>query len=344
MEDNLQNQNPIEEQTPKEENRDILKNEESHSNLIVTENNRNKEQGTLNLEKIDEDLKEFLKQIKDSNDSITNNFKETLLRFEAINETISILPEMKELIKNNSDNSKEQMMVLESKLENISNNLDKIAKLISEEKENVKLLIENFNEKNQNMFVKMDSLISNLEKISETIMKVVDYEENLSKKRETEFAMMQAKIYNERGLLLFYRGIFSSALNYFLKANELDPTSPEIYNNIAQTYLKLGNQQKAEENFKKAIEIFPDFAEVYNNLGLMYLSNNQFELASENFKKAIDLNPDFSEAYLLLGNAFHSLKKYDDAVKNWSKALEINPNLEEAKEKLKIIKEGEIDV
>ncbi|MEJ5307736.1 MAG: tetratricopeptide repeat protein [candidate division WOR-3 bacterium] len=344
MEDNLQNQNPIEEQTPKEENIEISKEEVNYSKPDEIENKKIEEQKSLNLEKIEEDLKEFLKQVKDSSDSVTNNFKETLLRFEAINETISVLPEMKELIKNNSDGSKEQIMVLESKLENISNNLDNIVKLISEEKDNIKLLIDNFNEKNQNMFTKMDSLISNLEKISETVLKVVDYEENLSKKRETEFAMMQAKIYNERGLLLFYRGIFSTALNYFLKANELDPTSPEIYNNIAQTYLKLGNQQKAEENFKKAIEIFPDFAEVYNNLGLMYLSNNQFELASENFKKAIDLNPDFSEAYLMLGNAFHSLKKYDDAVKNWSKALEINPYLEEAKEKLKIIKEGEINV
>lgn len=343
MEDNLQNQNSIEDQTPKEENKDTTKNEENilQPNDIV---NRVEDQRSLNLERIENDLKEFLKETKNSSDSITNYFKETLLRFEAINETISILPEMKEIIKIGSDGSKESIMNLESKLENISNNLDNILKSISEEKESLKFLIENFNKKNENMFVKIDNLISNLNKISEAIMKVVDYEENLSKKREIEFAMMQSKIYNERGLLLFYRGIFSSALNYFLKANELDPNSPEIYNNIAQTYLKLGNQQKAEENFKKAIEIFPDFAEVYNNLGLMYLSNNQFEIASENFKKAIDLNPDFSEAYLLLGNALHSLKKYDEAIKNWSKALEINPYLEEAKDKLKIIKEGEIDV
>jgi len=133
MEENLQNQNPVEGQN-QEEKKEQIKEENNSPNNVGNEKPKIEEQKNQDFDKIDEDLKEFLKQSKYSSESIINNLKDTLLRFEAINETISILPEMKEIIKISSDNSKEQAMTLESKIENISNNLENISKIISEEK------------------------------------------------------------------------------------------------------------------------------------------------------------------------------------------------------------------
>lgn len=225
MEENLQNQNNVEEQNQDKEKKEQFVDEKNPQDIVANEQPKIENQKNQDFEKIEGDIKEFLEQSKSSNESIINNLKDTLLRFEAINETVSILPEIKEIIKTNSDSSTEHSMALESRIDKISTNLENISNMISEEKENLKNLITNFNEKNELLIGKMDSLLSNVAKFSENVMKVIEYEENLLKKREIEFALTQAKIYNERGLLLFYRGIFSSALNYFIKALELEKSS-----------------------------------------------------------------------------------------------------------------------
>ena len=336
----LETEQNFDSQKKVEENTDSLKQMEKISGDILSLNESI-------LSNVNTNSNELRESIQKSDKEITENIKELIIRLDAINETISILPETNDHIKTAQSNISDANANILEKFEKLNTIIEKIPFDLKEKMEEQKNVISDIgkgiNDNNLKIIEKLDSFLSNLNDLVLRISEITDFEKAINEKREAEFKMTQSKLYNERGLVLFYRGIFTSALNYFQKAHSLDESSPEIINNIGQTYMKLKDYKKAEESFVKAIEIFPDFSEVYNNLGMMYMENNNYELAMEKFRKAIDLYSDFSEAYNNLGNALFSAKKIDEAIKNWEKALELNPFLENAKEKLKIYKKGEIN-
>jgi len=276
-----------------------------------------------------------------------SNVKEVIIRLDAVIETISIFQESNEHIKSLKDHLFEQLTAMESKFDAVNGAIEKFSgEVTAKMEEQTKAftdVIERMVKQNEGMTSKFDSFFTGFEKMTSSIQEIAEFEKNMNSKREKEFAISQAKMYNDRGTVLFYRGIFSAALDYFKKALELNGESAEICNNIGQTYIKTKNFDKAEEYLRKAIELMPDFSECYNNLGLMYLDNANYDLAIENFGKALNIYPEFSDAYFNTGNVFHKMNKIDDAIKNWEKALEINPFNEQAKEKIKIFKKGEID-
>ncbi|MGE3063613.1 MAG: tetratricopeptide repeat protein [bacterium] len=295
----------------------------------------------------DSGTKELTGSMRASMDELSSNIKEMIIRLDAINETISILPETNDHIKSTQTNFADANASVAEKLDNLHGLLEKIPTDINSKMEEqtkaVGSIFDALTKNNQEILEKLDSFLSNLNDTAKRVTDIADFEKSMNDKREAEFKMVQAKIYNERGMVLFYRGIFASALKYFEKARDFDENSPEVLNNIGHTLIKLKEYQKAEETLKKAVDLFPDFSEAYNNLGLMYMENSNYELAAEKFRKAIDVYSDFSDAYFNLGNALFSLKKTDEAVKKWEKAVELNPFLEEAKEKLKIYKKGDIN-
>jgi tetratricopeptide (TPR) repeat protein len=61
-------------------------------------------------------------------------------------------------------------------------------------------------------------------------------------------------------------------------------------------HLKLSNYKDAKEDFNRSIILNPSFPEVYNNLGYLYFINGQNELSVKNFSKAIELKNNFKRA------------------------------------------------
>ena len=297
-------------------------------------------------------ISDTLKAIKDSIDKVTdkdaNGINDISIHLDAITETLSILQESNEHLKNMKNTFEEESNNIQVKMsessENIAEKIDKLSGLLEKQSDSISNIAESNKEFLDKSLSKMEEFISKVNESIDKTNQIYEFEKQMSEKREEEFNIIKAKHYNEKGLILFYRGVFSAALDQFFKALELNEDSPEILNNIGQTYLKMKEYDKAEEHFKKAIEIFPDFAECYNNLGLLYMDNKKYELAIENMNKAISHYSDFAEAYLNLGNAYKQLDQVEKAVENWQKAVEIDPFNEGAKKNLKLYKEGDVNV
>ena len=80
----------------------------------------------------------------------------------------------------------------------------------------------------------------------------------------------------------------------------VSPTSPRIYNNLGDVYIKEGDVAKSIKAFEHAIKLKPDYAEAYHNLGNTYLQLNQIETAKPFFEKALEINPNMQESIITL--------------------------------------------
>ncbi len=79
----------------------------------------------------------------------------------------------------------------------------------------------------------------------------------------------------------------------------MDVKLPIIKRHINRTGYKIlneGNILKAIEIFKKNVELFPDDSNVYDSLAEVYLKNGQKKLAKANYQKSLELNPDNENA------------------------------------------------
>lgn len=143
--------------------------------------------------------------------------------------------------------------------------------------------------------------------------------------------------YNIKGLEYYYSGDAKQAANYFIKAIELEPKSPILYNNLALCYMKMNDYSNAKKSLNKASWIDKNFSLTYINLAkLEGLKNNTGKKPAMNNKqekylqKAVKSNPNSKYAYLELGNYYLENKKYDLANKNFKNAILIDGNFYEA--------------
>jgi Flp pilus assembly protein TadD len=65
-------------------------------------------------------------------------------------------------------------------------------------------------------------------------------------------------------------GDLKTALVYYAKSLEIDPTNFETCNDIGIIYESAGDEVNAVKMYKKALEIKPDFLPAYSNLALLY--------------------------------------------------------------------------
>ena len=73
---------------------------------------------------------------------------------------------------------------------------------------------------------------------------------------------------------------------------EAGEDSPEMYNDLAVAYDKLGQQDKAIETILAKDQLHPGLYETYANLGTFYIHGGQFEKGIEQIDRAIEINPD----------------------------------------------------
>jgi TolB-like protein len=77
-----------------------------------------------------------------------------------------------------------------------------------------------------------------------------------------------------------------TAIFFFNKALELDPTLSEAYSERGNYYFEKNQKQKALEDMERAISLSPSNSMGYLGLGILYSDKNDFTNALVNFKKA----------------------------------------------------------
>jgi len=124
---------------------------------------------------------------------------------------------------------------------------------------------------------------------------------------------------------------FEAAIAAFLEALKPDPRSLNINLNLAQSYEKAGQLDKAEETYKFLAEVDPKSAVSYYGYILnMYDKAGQPAKAIEAATKLVDLNPKNEQAMYNLGYELQKAQKYPEAIEVFKKVLDINPNYDYA--------------
>ena len=137
-------------------------------------------------------------------------------------------------------------------------------------------------------------------------------------------------LYNVLGAVIGNQGKLEEAVNYHLKAVEINPSYAEGYNNLGAALQKLNRLDEAVVNYQRALRLKPNFAEAYNNLAITLKCLNNFDEALINCKKAIELKPDYVEAYDNLGIVLKKLGKLEESIESYKKAIKIDPSYYEA--------------
>jgi len=105
----------------------------------------------------------------------------------------------------------------------------------------------------------------------------------------------------------FDSGNYEKSLEYALKAAEFDTDFKyEIFVEIANSYDMLGESQKAIEYYKKALKEKPDYNYLYYNLAITYYRIGNKEKARMLLKKTLSLEPNMAEAHLVLGEIYYN--------------------------------------
>lgn len=133
-------------------------------------------------------------------------------------------------------------------------------------------------------------------------------------------AQQQAKELVDTGYENYQKGNYEEAVNYFLKAAEIDSEDPEIYYLAGVCKSQLMQNEAAIDFYEKALALDPDYAEVHYEKGYSYFLMNEYEKAIASFDKAVESKPDYAEAYVNRGSVKCITGDKEGALGDWKKA------------------------
>lgn len=90
------------------------------------------------------------------------------------------------------------------------------------------------------------------------------------------------------GEILYEKGDFASAAQYFEKAYDESPNKEDILIYLGMTGISLGSIEKAEGYFRKAVEMSPEKAAPHVHLGEIYLMRNEIKKAELHYQEALN--------------------------------------------------------
>ncbi len=115
------------------------------------------------------------------------------------------------------------------------------------------------------------------------------------------------------GWVYFYKENLNRAFEYFRKAHEIAPDSPEINHHVAAFLKDIHLNQRAIEFYSNAIELDPASV-VYRELSSScYLKMGEFEEAAVLIKEALELEPDDMTLRLYYARVLIMMQEFERA-------------------------------
>jgi len=118
---------------------------------------------------------------------------------------------------------------------------------------------------------------------------------------------------------------FSTALKYYKRVTELDPTYGPVYNQIGYCNLTLGNFAEAEKAFKEQIKLVPERPNPYDSYAELLARMGRYDESIEQYKKAVEKDPSFAGALAGVGNNYLFKADYETAREYYEKAFDKTP-------------------
>lgn len=123
-------------------------------------------------------------------------------------------------------------------------------------------------------------------------------------------------------------GKYRQAVAYLEQALKGGAKSALILNQLSESYLKLGEGERAIELGRKAAELEPKNASYQMSLASTYAAVKRYSEAKEYYQKALKLNPNDRKIPLLLGIIEAELGEFDASIKVFSKYIKSHPESE----------------
>lgn len=149
------------------------------------------------------------------------------------------------------------------------------------------------------------------------------------------------EIWNNLGLCCFYASQFDMALGCFERAlhNADDEQGADVWYNVAQVAVGIGDEGLAYRALKIAISIDGNHAESFANLGVLELRKQNLDAASASFAHARNVAPYLFEPFYNGALLAYRMGNYQEAFDLVSSALQVYPNHTDSLELMKALKQ-----
>ena len=129
----------------------------------------------------------------------------------------------------------------------------------------------------------------------------------------------------------------NTALGYFQKSLDLDPTDqdiPSIYSYAGVCLKEMSKYREALVVLKKGEKLDRDRTDIHNLMGFCYFKLGEHEEAINCFKKILSLDPSSAIDYANIGSNYREMGKKEEAIEYYEAALALDPSIEFARESL----------
>jgi tetratricopeptide (TPR) repeat protein len=149
-------------------------------------------------------------------------------------------------------------------------------------------------------------------------------------------SMTVAAVMATLGSLYRDLGDSDKAIEWLVKAVEMDPTNLNALLTLGTLYNAAGKQQQSERYFEMAVEAGAsagqEGAVVFFNLGALNFNQGEYRTAAEAYERAVSLRPSYAAAHRELGYTYRELSEYRKASEHFQKYLELQPQAAERQE------------
>jgi tetratricopeptide repeat protein 8 len=160
-------------------------------------------------------------------------------------------------------------------------------------------------------------------------------------RRLLQMGVQNAELWVNIGLCCFYASQYDVCLRCFEKALHLagDDTLPDIWYNIGQVAIGIGDMALAQQCFRLCISMNPNHPEAQNNLGVLEYRKGNDEQARGHFRSGQTNNEHVFELYYNGSLLAFKLGDFQQSYELVTKALEAYPEHTESQELLKQLKQ-----
>jgi tetratricopeptide (TPR) repeat protein len=142
------------------------------------------------------------------------------------------------------------------------------------------------------------------------------------------------QIHFNEGIKYERLGNFESAEREYLLADQENPYSPSLINNLAHAQYQLGKHNEAARNFERVVGMQPTYGRALNNYGLLVRDQEMLDSALLLFRKATQhydtlggRQNELGQVYLNIAGVYERIGIMDSAAANYLRALEVSPLL-----------------
>ncbi len=131
--------------------------------------------------------------------------------------------------------------------------------------------------------------------------------------------------HEEKGVLLFHKGLAKEAIQEFHNTIALDPRQASPHMNLGKVYFQTGRLDDAKIEFETAISLDPGSADGFDSLGGIYIQQGHTDQALDAVSTAYNLEPSNIKYVLDLAAIYQKLNKIDDSIELFKRGINLNP-------------------